>query len=113
MARIYTDENFPFPVVEFLRAFGHDVLTAKDAGNTNQKIPDENVLEFAVTSERAVLTRNRRDFIKLHRQNTKHAGIIVCTECNYFECQAIRIHKAISDERDLKAKLIRINRPLI
>lgn len=102
MARIYTDENFPFPVIEFLRAFGHDVLTAKDAGNTNQKIPDENVLEFAITSERAVLTRNRRDFIKLHRQNPEHAGIIVCTECNDFEGQATRIHEAISDERDLK-----------
>ncbi|WP_325052189.1 DUF5615 family PIN-like protein [Dulcicalothrix desertica] len=63
MISFYTDENFPFPVVEFLRAFGYDVLTAKEAGNANQKIPDENVLAYAISKERTVLTRNRRDFI--------------------------------------------------
>ncbi|MBE9036923.1 DUF5615 family PIN-like protein [aff. Roholtiella sp. LEGE 12411] len=47
MARLYTDENFPLPVVEFLRIFGHDVLTAMNAGNANLRIPDENVLAFA------------------------------------------------------------------
>ena len=33
MARFYTDENFPRPVIEFLRAMGHDVLTSQEAGN--------------------------------------------------------------------------------
>ncbi|WP_260676006.1 DUF5615 family PIN-like protein [[Scytonema hofmanni] UTEX B 1581] len=32
MARLYTDENFPLPVVELLRAFGHDILTARKSG---------------------------------------------------------------------------------
>lgn len=32
MARLYADENFPFPVVVCLRALGHDVLTTNDAG---------------------------------------------------------------------------------
>lgn len=80
MISFYTDENFPFPVVECLRAFGYDVLTAKEAGNANQKIPDENVLAYAISVERTVLTRNRRDFIKLHRNNPEHAGIVICTE---------------------------------
>ncbi len=111
MIRFYTDENFPFPVVEFLRAFGYDVLTAKDAGNANQKIPDENVLRYAIAVERAVLTRNRRDLIKLHRDNPEHAGIVICTEWSDFEGQARRIHEAISNEENLKGKLIRINRP--
>jgi hypothetical protein len=30
MARLYTDEHFPFPVVEELRQLGHDVLTLQD-----------------------------------------------------------------------------------
>lgn len=111
MIRFYTDENFPFPVVEFLRAFGHDVLTAKEAGNANQKIPDGNVLIYATTMERTVLTRNRRDFIKLHRDNPEHAGIIICTEWSNFEGQAKLIHEAVSVEENLKGKLIRINRP--
>ncbi|WP_445305545.1 DUF5615 family PIN-like protein [Microcoleus sp. herbarium2] len=37
MARFYTDENFPLAVVELLRALGHDVLTAREAGNANFK----------------------------------------------------------------------------
>ena len=69
MARLYADENFPLPVVGFLRTFGHDVLTAKEAGKANQRIPDEDVLAFAFSNERAILTRNRRHFIRLHQLN--------------------------------------------
>jgi N-acyl-D-aspartate/D-glutamate deacylase len=111
LIRLYTDENFPLPVVEFLRALNHDVLTARDAGNANLRIPDENVLAFAVINERAVLTRNRRDYIRLHRLQPDHAGIIVCTEDPNFERLAARIHEAISAEETLKGKLIRVNRP--
>jgi hypothetical protein len=32
MVRFYADEQFPFPVVEHLRNFGHDVLTVQEAG---------------------------------------------------------------------------------
>lgn len=63
MPNLYTDENFPLPVVELLRTFGHDVLTARQAGNANLRIPDEEVLAFAVSNEKAVLTRNRRDYM--------------------------------------------------
>ena len=47
MARIYSNENFPLPVVERLRELGHDVLTTFDAGQNNQALPDEDVLAFA------------------------------------------------------------------
>jgi Domain of unknown function (DUF5615) len=49
MARFYADEQFPFPVVELLRALGHDVLTVQEAENADQGIPDEEVLAFAVS----------------------------------------------------------------
>ncbi|MCL1469541.1 DUF5615 family PIN-like protein [Argonema antarcticum] len=107
----YTDENFPLPVVELLRAFGHDVLTAQEAGNANLRIPDEDVLAFAVSNERVVLTRNRGDFIQLHRLQVGHAGIIVCKQDDNFERQARRINEAISAEETLREKLIRVNRP--
>jgi uncharacterized protein with PIN domain len=113
LARLYTDENFPLPVVEFLRSFGHDVLTAREAGNANLKIPDDDVLTFATRNERAVLTRNRRDFIRLHRLQPNHAGIIVCTENPDFTELATYIHEMISVEQSLKGKLIRVNRPAI
>jgi hypothetical protein len=32
MARLYSNENFPLPVVHRLRTLGHDVLTIQEAG---------------------------------------------------------------------------------
>jgi hypothetical protein len=64
--RIYADENFPLPMVEELRRFGHDVLTAQEDGR--QSAPDPDVLARAHALGRAVLTHNRRHFERLHRQ---------------------------------------------
>jgi predicted nuclease of predicted toxin-antitoxin system len=111
MASLYADEQFPLPVVELLRNFGHDILTVQEAGNAG--LPDPDVLAFAVSNERAVLTQNRRDFIRLHAQKPDHAGIIVCTEDRNLERLATRIHEAISVEESLKQKLIRVNRPAV
>ena len=111
MARFYTDENFPLAVVKLLRSFGYDVLTALEAGNANRKIPDEDVLAFAIRNERAILTRNRRDFIRLHRLQLDHAGIVVCAQDDNFERLATRINNAISAEENLRGKLIRVNLP--
>ncbi len=111
MARFYTDENFPLAVVELLRSLGHDVLTAREAGNANLQIPDEDVLAFAATNYRTVLTRNRRHFMRLHIQNSDHSGIIVCTEDPNFDRLAMRINDAICTVETLSGKLIRVNRP--
>ena len=46
MPQFYADEQFPFPVVELLRALGHDVLTVQEAENADQGISDEEVLAF-------------------------------------------------------------------
>ena len=79
MARLYADEDFSQRVVVELRRLGHDVLTVHEAGQGNRQIPDEAVLAFAVAQGRAVLTSNRRDFIRLHRKSSTHAGIVTCT----------------------------------
>lgn len=59
-----------------------------------------------------MLTINRRDFIRLHRQQLSHHGIIVCTEDIDTEGQAQRIHLAIGGVASLDGVLIRINRPV-
>jgi hypothetical protein len=69
----YADEQFPSPVVELLRKLEHDVLTAQEAGNAGQGILDQAVLVFAISQERAVLTINRDDFIRLHRLDPNHS----------------------------------------
>jgi predicted nuclease of predicted toxin-antitoxin system len=111
MARFYVDEGFPKTVAQLLRDLGHDVLTVQEAGQANQRIPDDQVLAFATAQERAVLTVNRGDFIRLHLQNPDHAGIIVCTEDIDRARLASRIHAAVSAEEMLAGKLIRVNRP--
>jgi predicted nuclease of predicted toxin-antitoxin system len=78
MARLYADEQFPRVVVELLRPISHNILTVQEAGKDNQKIPDEEVLAFAISQNLAVLTLNRRHFIRLHSLQPYHAGIIVC-----------------------------------
>ncbi len=111
MARLYADEQYPLPVVEFLRALGHDVLTVQEAGKANQRIPDQEVLAFATSEERAVITENRKDFFRLHRIQPNHAGIIACTNDRDWERLANRIHNTIIAEESLQGKLIRIVRP--
>ena len=110
MARIYANENFPLPVVDELRRLGHDVLTTQDAGKAGQAVPDEEVLKFAVSKARAVITLNRRHFIQLHKRKSDHSGIIVCTLDRDFIAQAQRIDSEISVSR-LAGALIRVNRP--
>ncbi|WP_437730757.1 DUF5615 family PIN-like protein [Sorangium sp. So ce1335] len=111
MASFHANENFPCQVVEGLRALGHDVLTTQEAGNAGQAIPDEMVLEFATRAERAVLTLNRRDFIRRHRQRADHAGIVVCAEDPDTDRQIARIHDAIAPLPSLAGQLVRVNRP--
>jgi predicted nuclease of predicted toxin-antitoxin system len=112
MARFYADEQFPFPVVELLRTLGHDVLTVQEVGNADKGISDEEVLAFAISQERSVLTINRDDFIRLHRRNDKHFGIIVCTNNRNWEQFAARINEAVIAEESLQGKLIRVVRPV-
>lgn len=111
MARFYANENFPLPVVQALRRWGHDVLTIQETGKAGQAIPDEEILEFAGMEKRAVLTLNRKHFVRLHAIRPDHAGIVVCTFDPDFSGQASRIHVAVGSQSDLTGQLIRINRP--
>jgi hypothetical protein len=88
---------------------GHDVLTSLDAGVTNDAIPDDQVLLFATENERAVMTHNRRDFIRLHRQKPDHSGILVCTADTDFPFLAVRIDARLQSMTSLKDQLVRIN----
>lgn len=111
--KFYANENFPFPAVEFLRANGHDVLTTQDAGHSGKGIPDSDVLEYAIFQKRAVVTFNRRDFVRLHKTNAgAHEGIVVCSEDRDYKGLAERIHSQVKELSSLSNQLIKIDRPL-
>ncbi len=111
MTRLFSNENFSHPVVRELRRLGNDVLTSRDAGRADQGIPDDEVLAFAIDQRRAVLTFNRRHFIRLHLRRPEHAGIIVCTQDPDAAALAARIHDAIGSLPGLHGRLVRIRRP--
>jgi len=77
--KLYSNENFPLVVIQELRVLGYDVLTSYEARQANQRIPDEQVLQFAAFQERVLITINRKDFIRLHRQGIKHYGIVIAS----------------------------------
>ena len=110
MARLYTNENFPLPAAEALRGFGHNVLTTQEAGNANQAIPDEAVMEFALQEDRILLTLNRKHFIRLHHLRPNHAGVIVCTYDPDFSALAARIHAVLEANPSLVGLLMRVDR---
>jgi hypothetical protein len=111
MARLYANENFPLPTVDELRRLGHDVLTIQETGKADRSTPDEEVLAFSNANNRSLLTLNRKHFIRLHREQPDHSGIIVCSFDPDFVALAHRIHQAISEQQELDNQLVRVNRP--
>jgi predicted nuclease of predicted toxin-antitoxin system len=112
MEKLYTNENFPKPAVVFLRQYGYDVLTSQEAGRANQGIADSDVLAFATSQERVLLTINRRDFIKLHFADPNHFGIVVCTKDGNFEAFAQRIDKVLAESGgECAGQLLRVYKP--
>lgn len=111
MARLVADENVPLPVVEALRSHGPDVTTVVRS-LLGSGASDAEILAQARVDERAVLTLNRRDFFRLHREQPDHAGIIACTFDPDFAGQAGRIHDALPTAGALRGILLRVNRPV-
>ena len=111
MAAFYADENFRYPVVAALRLLGHDVLTCQEAGRADQGIEDATVLADALSMNRVLLTQNRNDFKKLHRQGLPHQGIVGCTYDADAEALALRIAEAVAREEPGGRWLASVVRP--
>jgi predicted nuclease of predicted toxin-antitoxin system len=109
MAQFYADENFDYPVVERLRAMGHDVLTVQEAGERGGD--DAHVLATATVAGRAVLTYDRRDFTRLHVNNPVHAGIVSCSWDPDADALADRIDQMVAVAGTLAGQHLRVNKP--
>ena len=108
MANLHADENLPLMVVQGLIEFGHDVTTREQAG---LGISDADVLRYAASTGRILITLNRRDFIRIHQKSPNHAGIIICTVDADIARLTERIHQTIISEANMTGRLVRIIRP--
>jgi uncharacterized protein with PIN domain len=111
MAKLYSNENFPFPVVEILRTLGHDVLTTYESGLADKRTSDDDIIRFATAENRIIITINRWCFVKRHNKNPMHSGIIVCSLENDISALANRIDSALSEHAEMNGMLLRIDRP--
>jgi len=110
MIKLYANEQFPNDAVIELRKLGYDVLTTHDVRQSGKGIADAEVLSYAISLKRAVITFDK-DFFKLHRENPNHYGIILCTENRNYPQFAQIIHAKLSNTPQIDKQLIRITKP--
>lgn len=112
MVALRADEDIPQALVDELILLGVDIITAQTAGVGNRRIPDAVALAQATAIGRAIVTHNRRDFVRLHLHNSQRADIIACTRDDGDPCGlAQRIVAAIGNQATLESQLIRVYRP--
>ncbi len=114
MARLYADVNFPRPTVDKLRKLGHDVQTVQQTEGTSRPespMDDAQVLDFATSHRRAVLTLNVKHFERLHEQFPGHGGIIACKTDLDFRRQAKLIDRTIKPLSILNGQIIYVSPP--
>ncbi|WP_242018371.1 DUF5615 family PIN-like protein [Pseudanabaena sp. FACHB-1998] len=70
-------------------------------------------MSYAISLNRAVLTMNRRDFIRLHTQIPQHKGIVICKSSTNWEKIAQAIHNHLSQFETIEKQLIRIKLPSV
>jgi hypothetical protein len=82
--RLFTDEMIDPALAVALRQRGYDVESCREAHRHNQKIPDEDQLDYATSQGRAILTFNVGDFYQREADwkavSRAHYGIIVSSE---------------------------------
>lgn len=109
MLKFYSNENFPIEMVNLLRGRGYDVLTSYEAGQANQKIPDDEVLMYATNAGRTVITENRQDFINLHFTTSNHAGIVICKADRDYAGKVQVLHDFFTqDKQPMDNRLLRV-----
>lgn len=77
--KFYLDEDVPVSFSQALLNRGVNISTTQETDNVGNT--DIQQLKFANQKKRVIITHNKRDFIKLHKEflesNRQHCGIIV------------------------------------
>ena len=79
------DENVDEKLGPALRHYGYDALTVREAGRRGRS--DEEQLDYAASTGRALLSHNIADFARLHErwlaQGREHWGILLTEEIDF------------------------------
>lgn len=77
--KFFTDENISLRVADLLRGRGVEAISVHESGMAGAS--DLEIMEFAASNGRCVVTRNRDDFLALTErffaEGRAHAGILV------------------------------------
>lgn len=104
------DEDFNHKVLKVLAEASYDVTSIRELGLDRKWFSDEDVLKTAIELNRIVLTHNKKDFIKLHRNTEWHPGIITCYQTADYEVLANQVLNLLQEVDSFESKLYRINR---
>ncbi len=84
--RLLTDEDVSPRLAAELRLRGYDAISVRDVRRINQRLSDEDQLDYATAEGRALLVFNVRDYYLLAdawaRAGRQHAGIIMTSQSN-------------------------------
>ncbi|MGF1519852.1 MAG: DUF5615 family PIN-like protein [Nodosilinea sp.] len=83
-------------------------MTSYEAGNANQRIPDDQVLQIATSKSRSVIIFNRDDFLALHRSGVEHSGIIVCKDDSNIQEIRQALDDDLATQTTLQNRLLRV-----
>jgi len=76
---LYLNENIHYGLVEILLGWNYKVFHTKDVGNLGKT--DEEQMAYAASKDFTLLTHNREDFKKIHKEwmnnGRLHSGIII------------------------------------
>ena len=97
-------------MVRILRVLGHTVITSYNAGQANQAISDDEVLNYATKNKLILITFNRDDFIELHQSGVRHSGIIICKTDRDYQGQIYFLHNYLQTQDSLIGRLIKIKK---
>jgi predicted nuclease of predicted toxin-antitoxin system len=104
--RLYLDEDVRPTLAEILRMRGYDAVSCIELGKIGAT--DKEQMLTAIREERAILTHNIRDFVKLHQNFKKeHFGIILSDQLpvRTLVRRVLRLLSTMSQE-DIKGCLI-------
>jgi predicted nuclease of predicted toxin-antitoxin system len=105
--KIFANENLFEPIIDYLKSFGHDVLSIRDAGLSG--ISDDEVYQRACKENRVIVTMDK-DFSRIFRfPSEKCGGIIVVKIYKYTVNETLSMFKKFYEsiqEKDIVKNLV-------